>query len=238
MLMRSPPRRAGQQAGHPGGAQQLGGLEQWQSHDPRITAVEAFDEDRGAPLHRVAAGLVARLAGFPVSQALGVAERAERHLAGAQAARRCRSRADQCHRREHGVRAPREPPEHRQRRRPRSPACRRSPRRAPRWCRHRAPAARRHGRARRAPWRAPGAARSRRRSPRRAPTRRCWRRRCVCATPICASSSRRRGEAEARHSSGAGGSAISRDGRDGCAVCSARGRAARRAPRAPAHGAG
>src|SRR5256885_6055559 len=64
--------------------QQLRGLEQRQTHHSRVAAAQVLDEHRGAPLDRVPAGLVTRLARVPVGAAFGATEGPEAHLARAQ----------------------------------------------------------------------------------------------------------------------------------------------------------
>src|SRR5882762_9098402 len=96
---------------HARGTQQLRRLEQRQTHDSRVAAAQVLDEHRGAPLDRVPAGLVTRLARVPVGAAFGATEGPEAHLARAQAeAHRAVSR--ERHGREYLVRAPGEPLEH------------------------------------------------------------------------------------------------------------------------------
>src|SRR5438105_15722068 len=59
--------------------EQLRRLEERQAHDAGVTPGEVFDEQRAAPLDRVAAGLVAPLAGAPVGHAFRAGEAAEAH---------------------------------------------------------------------------------------------------------------------------------------------------------------
>ena len=89
-------------------AQQFPGLEQRQAHDAGVAAGNVADEDRRAALHRVAAGLVGRLAGAPVPVHLGRVSSRIVTLAAADA--RCgAARVQHRDRRVDLVRAAREP---------------------------------------------------------------------------------------------------------------------------------
>ncbi len=77
---------AGASKATPAGAQQFGGLVQRQAHDSRITAAQIRDEHRAEALNGVAARLVPRLAGVPIVARLRRGDGAEADFAAADAA--------------------------------------------------------------------------------------------------------------------------------------------------------
>jgi len=64
---------------------ELRGLEEGQPHDARVAAREVLDEHRTVSLHGIAAGLVVRFTGVPVSAGFGETQVTETHLAAAEA---------------------------------------------------------------------------------------------------------------------------------------------------------
>ncbi len=176
MLMAAPPRRVSQQARQPGRLQQLGGLEQRQSHHARIAAVEAFDENRGhAPgwHSRPPCRAAPRFPSRPAHSAWLSWRNVTSLLLSAGGRRRVG--ADQRDRGEHGVRAAGQARQHRKsigrtRRLAADPPVEHHDGVGPQHRQCPGVAAHRLGLGC-----APCARHSRRRLPRPAPTRRCWR---------------------------------------------------------------